>query len=380
MYKVQTLFSTTRIFIMFQRGHKRMKHCGVAEHYVSLSDGSWARIRQSTAWSCSVPATGVTRMYHTEISVLHGGKKHISHSHQDIPITSNSVVSSAHPSTSNFTSSLPDQPLDLTSTDFDVSAAQELTEHLLHLPSFRKRRTIDTDPLRRWTKEIDSYLAEFLCLEGRNETHQWTGNFYVRISLKDLNLIVQLGHSPGETCTSPHLSGHQVVVIDIEGIHAVDVAFCGCHRAVDNYIQMLRFQWFPASTEFPHTAMTFQALRHFQLLSFMSKASAYEYYHTLKRLTDNTGVHCCPNLYQVFLQIVREWCHVRMLKHHRRGNDPLGSKGMKVGDCVIHCLACPRPGANMDPNRAKEDKWVDILFIAADANFQMSRFNVSSLL
>ncbi|KAK0488211.1 hypothetical protein EDD18DRAFT_1110575 [Armillaria luteobubalina] len=87
-------------------------------------------------------------------------------------------------------------------------------------------------------------------------------------------------------------------------------------RAVDNYVQMLCFQWFPASTEFPHTAMTFQALCHFQLLSFMSKASVYEYYHTLERLTDNTGVHCCPNLYQVFLWIVREWRHVRMLKRH----------------------------------------------------------------
>ncbi|KAK0502190.1 hypothetical protein EDD18DRAFT_1065605, partial [Armillaria luteobubalina] len=178
------------------------------------------------------------------------------------------------------------------------------------------------------------YLAEFLRLEGRSEMHvcgscggeacfrcascyngpsfcqrcivqahrcmpfhrieQWTGNFYVHISLKDLGLIVQLGRSPGETCTSPHPSGRQVVVIDTEGIHAVDVAFCGCHRVVDNYVQMLRFQWFPASTEFPRTAMTFQALCHFQLLSFMSKASAYEYYHTLEWLTDNMGVHCCP--------------------------------------------------------------------------------------
>ncbi|KAK0505439.1 hypothetical protein EDD18DRAFT_1344252 [Armillaria luteobubalina] len=112
----------------------------------------------------------------------------------------------------------------------------------------------------------------------------------------------------------------------------------------------------------------------------MSKASAYEYYHTLERLTDNTGVYHCPNLYQVFLRIVREWRHVRMLKHHRRGNDPSGSKGMKVGDCVVHCLACPRPGVNMVPKRVKEDEWVDVLFICGDANFRLSRFNVSSIL
>lgn len=83
-----------------------------------------------------------------------------------------------------------------------------------------------------------------------------------------------------------------MVVIDIKGIHQVDVVYCGCHCTPDYYIQMLRCQWFPGSVEFPCTTMTFAMLRHFQLLSFMLKASAYEYYHTLEQLMDNTGVHC----------------------------------------------------------------------------------------
>ncbi|KAK0430925.1 hypothetical protein EV421DRAFT_1721040, partial [Armillaria borealis] len=48
--------------------------------------------------------------------------------------------------------------------------------------------------------------------------------------------------------------------------------------------------WFPATVEIPRTAVTFAALQQFQMLSFMSKISAYEYYHTLARLSDNTGV------------------------------------------------------------------------------------------
>ncbi|KAK0215110.1 hypothetical protein IW262DRAFT_1277892, partial [Armillaria fumosa] len=122
----------------------------------------------------------------------------------------------------------------------------------------------------------------------------WTGNFYTCVSLKKLGLIVQLGHPPGETCTSPHPSGRQMVIMDIEGIHEVDIAFCGCHCALNHYIQMLCIQWFPGSVEHPHTTITFRALCHFQLLSFMSKASAYEYYHMLEWLTDNTGVYHCP--------------------------------------------------------------------------------------
>ncbi|PBK64390.1 hypothetical protein ARMSODRAFT_842607, partial [Armillaria solidipes] len=273
-------------------------------------------------------------------------------------------------------------------------------------------------PLHRWMKEMDSYLAEFLHWEGRCGSHvcagcgeearfrcvsccngmsacqsciveahrtmpfhgveEWTGDYYRRTLLKNLGLKVQLGHPTGEACPLPHPSGRQVVVIDIKGIHQVDVVYCGCHCAPDFYIQMLRCQWFPGSVEFPRTAMTFATLRHFQLLSFMSKASAYEYYHTLERLTDNTGVYRPPNLYQVFLRIVREWRHIRMLKRHGRGNDPSGSSGTQVGDCVVHCLACPRPGVNIDPNRAEEDEWLDVLFVSDDANFRMKRLNVSS--
>ncbi|KAK0474993.1 hypothetical protein EDD18DRAFT_1367412 [Armillaria luteobubalina] len=398
---------------MSQRGRKRIRHA-IAEHYVSLSAGGWVPVRPSITRSHSTPATGVTRIHHTEFSVSHEGEAFVSHSHEDIPIVYNTIGSHSH--TSNIVSLSSDDSHDPTLEDFDVSAAQELTEHILHLRSSRKKRTIEQEPLHRWAKEIDSYLAKFLHLEGRSGPHacgscgeeacfrcascyngpsfcqrciveahrcmpfhrieEWTGSFYTRVSLKKLGLIVQLGHPPGETCTSPRPSGRQVVVMDIEGIHEVNVAFCGCHRALDHYVQMLRIQWFPGSVEHPRTAITFRALRHFQLLSFMSKASAYEYYHMLERLTDNTGVYRCP----VFLRIVHEWRHVRMLKCHGRGNDPSGSKGTKVGDCVVHCLACPRPGVNMVPKRVKEDEWVDVLFICRDANFRLSRFNVSSIL
>lgn len=39
----------------------------------------------------------------------------------------------------------------------------------------------------------------------------------------------------------------------------------------------------------PQIVATFCVLEVFQLLSFMSKVTGYEFYHTLARLTDNTG-------------------------------------------------------------------------------------------
>ena len=54
--------------------------------------------------------------------------------------------------------------------------------------------------------------------------------------------------------------------------------------------QLLQMSWFPSTTADPKTAATFRVLEQYQLLSFESKVSAYEFYHGLSRMTDNTGL------------------------------------------------------------------------------------------
>ncbi|EGN92819.1 hypothetical protein SERLA73DRAFT_17912, partial [Serpula lacrymans var. lacrymans S7.3] len=77
------------------------------------------------------------------------------------------------------------------------------------------------------------------------------------------------------------------VVVDVRSIHKVGVDFCkkglGCTE------QLLQMQWFPAMSDKPKTAATFQVLEAFQLLSFGLKVSGYVCYKSLARRTDNTG-------------------------------------------------------------------------------------------
>jgi hypothetical protein len=40
----------------------------------------------------------------------------------------------------------------------------------------------------------------------------------------------------------------------------------------------------------PKTAATFRVLEFFELLQYESKLSTYEFYQTISRLTDNTGL------------------------------------------------------------------------------------------
>jgi hypothetical protein len=84
------------------------------------------------------------------------------------------------------------------------------------------------------------------------------------------------------------------IVVDINAVHSVSLAFCDCEHAQQRYVQLLRAQLLPATVLEPKTAATFNVLKSFQMLSFMSKVSAFEFYHSIARQTDNTGTHPPP--------------------------------------------------------------------------------------
>lgn len=116
------------------------------------------------------------------------------------------------------------------------------------------------------------------------------GTHFQRISLRDLGLRVQLGHPPGVKCCNPASAfDDDFTVLEINGIHSVALDFCNCATAQTHDIQLLRARWYPATTTNPRTAATFRLLDHFQMYTFESKGSAFEYYQSLSRLTDNTG-------------------------------------------------------------------------------------------
>ena len=67
--------------------------------------------------------------------------------------------------------------------------------------------------------------------------------------------------------------------------------FCGCGKSDQCHtVQLLHASLFPATIKQPKMATTMRVLELFELLSYESKASAFEFYHTLSRFTDNTGI------------------------------------------------------------------------------------------
>ncbi|KAJ7114174.1 hypothetical protein C8R43DRAFT_1091380 [Mycena crocata] len=220
------------------------------------------------------------------------------------------------------------------------------------------------------------------CLVGGEMLKVWTGMFFEKKTLKQLGLRIQLGHwHRDRRCPVPERApGDDFVIVDDHAVHEVSLDFCGCGGGSHTQ-QLLRAGLLPATSQSPRTASTFSVLRRFSLLSFESKISAYEFYHSLARETDNTGLNPAKDRYHEFLRMTRIWEHLQMLKRAGRCHDPSGAAGTQPGECALLCPACPQPSKNLPPD------WKDVpenrrflyaLFLAMDANFRLKRKDVSS--
>ena len=104
---------------------------------------------------------------------------------------------------------------------------------------------------------------------------------------------MQLNHCGQSRCSNPEIS--QFTVVDVNAIHTIQVKFCACGQGTQSrYIQLLRADLFPVTSEDPKTAITFQTLKLYEILSYESKVSVFEFHRTLTRLTDNTGLSALP--------------------------------------------------------------------------------------
>ncbi|KAK0472592.1 hypothetical protein IW261DRAFT_1424182 [Armillaria novae-zelandiae] len=150
--------------------------------------------------------------------------------------------------------------------------------------------------------------------------------------------------------------------------HYIQALECCSHEHL-LAIQLQHAWLFPGTMIEPRMAVTMVALEQFQMLTFMGKILAYEYYHSLARLSDNTGTST-PS----------EWSFIHLLKQAGIRNNAGGWKVAEPVSCMVDCLACPHPGVNIpvkvDPDLP--DAWEDTLFVGVDANFKLERFEVSS--
>ena len=168
-----------------------------------------------------------------------------------------------------------------------------------------------------------------------------------------------------------------MTILHVNGVHRVRVKFCGCSTVVQDrleYNQLLDAHLFPSSFKNPRTAFTFATLDCLSILSTRGNVSAYDYYHSLRCLTDICELQGFPTRYDELTFTIRRYRDLLTLKRAGVAHNDLGIDGLKKGDLAIECPASPLPGKNLprDWKTLYADKpHLRAQFLALDANFRL---------
>lgn len=165
------------------------------------------------------------------------------------------------------------------------------------------------------------FQAELVCRSCCIEQHKhnplhrvrkWKGAFFERQDLSELGLVMKLGHN-GQPCPPPSYHARissptpwsydrrpsTIRVVHTNGQHKVAVQYCECScrpqtdvcpEKNDDFTQLLRAGFFPATTKSPQTAFTFSLLTQHRALFRCAKLSTLDFARAITRLSYSTGI------------------------------------------------------------------------------------------
>ncbi|KAF8139538.1 hypothetical protein K438DRAFT_1995909 [Mycena galopus ATCC 62051] len=224
----------------------------------------------------------------------------------------------------------------------------------------KKRYENSDHPVKTWIPERDAYLDSLLQLKGRGPW--WSkGNGKRDISRRGMGKISVFGFRSG-------------ILLHNNGIHMVDVDFCGCTGALSEAAQLLNVGWYLATHKEPSTAATLSLLHRFHKLNLQGRIPAYDFYNTLVLLMNGAGSRKVLDRLQQFMNMVHEYRHLQMCKRAGWGHDPGGISATQPGELAIPCRACPQPDINLPKDWDKappEVAWIYRLLVSKDANFKL---------
>lgn len=188
--------------------------------------------------------------------------------------------------------------------------------------------------------------------------------------IKDLPEIGQPPIRPAAWRHEEEYAGTRpVVLVDVNGIHELPVAFCRCPNAPTEGRQLLRAGYYPATTKRPAVAFSFNLMDDFLLTNRECKTAARNYYTKLRRLTNAAFPHMAPvcsaspvqfiefnasyqDKYKEFLRVSRQWRNLRL----RQAGGVVHQSGVvEAGGLAVGCPSCPQPDINI-PADWKQEK------------------------
>lgn len=155
--------------------------------------------------------------------------------------------------------------------------------------------------------------------------------------------------------SAQRVMGTYVRVVHTNGIHNIAMISCQCQGHDQLASDLLASRLLPCSFERVRTIFSAQLLDYFRLSNLEVKATAYQFYHLLQRLTNPMDPATVINLYREFRRMTRIWRWMKRLKWAGFSNTHKKASDVMPGQLSVFCPACPQPGINI-PENWKEDQ------------------------
>jgi hypothetical protein len=146
----------------------------------------------------------------------------------------------------------------------------------------------------------------------------------------------------------------EIRVVHSNGLHHIGMVTCLCRGENNQHLDLFAAHLLPASFKRIKTLFTAQVLDMFRLCNLELKASAYQFYQLLRRLTQPMDPAAVLDLYREFRRMSRIWRWMKKLKWAGYAGNAKSVKEVKPGELTIYCPACPQPGVNI-PDNWKDD-------------------------
>ena len=214
---------------------------------------------------------------------------------------------------------------------------------------------IDSDVAEMDIANIVEYLGPSKDTNAKND--------HIPIPESDPVSIPDPGANPGPAADpdllprpkSDGLNNIYVRVLHTNGIHHLGLVTCSCHGQDTIALDLFACRLLPASFIRIRTIFTAQLMDYFRLCNLELKASAYQFYQLIRRLTLPMGQSEMVNLYHEFRRMSRLWRWMKKLKWAGYGHNKQDYLNPPAGSLSIFCPTCPQPALNL-PEDWKQDK------------------------
>ncbi|KAF9029643.1 hypothetical protein BDZ89DRAFT_934226, partial [Hymenopellis radicata] len=204
----------------------------------------------------------------------------------------------------------------------------------------------------------------------------WRNGSWERTTLHELGLVYQIGHQ-GAPCTYPDATPRLMTVLHVTGVHTVAYRYCDCGMSdgLHKWQQLLRTNWYPATTHIPSTCVTMEMLSLYRRLKVIATVNVRDFVSTLESLSNPFETLWTPDRYKAVGRVSRQWTFMQRARRSGVVLDPGGLAAARPGALIVECWACPRPGVNLPAGWdtvAQKFRYRYRRIVSADANFRMS--------